>query len=136
MQDYWSDAVLEVFPMNSKFDVTLGRDWCNQILRSCTVAADQHQQQQQQLTSVSLPVATDVGDATDPADLQCTGLPDEAATQAPLVHQCYDEVPSRQHAGLQLPDGNGALLNADPGTLCCLQHSIIECDLLDWVLGV
>ena len=91
------------------------------------VQLQQHQQQQQQLTGVSLPISTDVGNATDPADLQRTGLPDEAAAQTPLVHQCYDEVPPRQHAGLQLPDGNGALLNTDPSTLCCLQtmHFII-----------
>ena len=89
----------------------------------------QQQQQQQQLTGVSLPIATDVGNATDPADLQSTGLPDEAAAQAPLVHQCYDEVATRQHAGLQLPDGNGPLLHTDPSTLCCLQHSTNQCDV-------
>ena len=26
---YWSEAVLKVFPMNSNYDVILGRDWCN-----------------------------------------------------------------------------------------------------------
>ena len=35
MQDYWSEAVLKVFPMNSNLYVILGRDWCNQV--SCDI---------------------------------------------------------------------------------------------------
>ena len=35
MQDYWSEAVFKVFPMNSNFDVILGRDWCNHV--SCDI---------------------------------------------------------------------------------------------------
>ena len=35
MQDDWSEAVLKVFPMNSNFDVILGRDWCNYV--SCDI---------------------------------------------------------------------------------------------------
>ena len=35
MQDYWSEAVLKVIPMNSNFDVILGRDWCNHV--SCDI---------------------------------------------------------------------------------------------------
>ena len=31
MQDYWSEVVFKVFPMNSHFDVILGRDWCNYV---------------------------------------------------------------------------------------------------------
>ena len=75
------------------------------------------------LTSVGFPIATNAGDAVDPTDLQGTGLPNEAATESPLVYQCYNEVGSRQHAGLQLPDGDGALLNTDSSTLCFLQHN-------------
>ena len=35
MQDHWSEAVFKVFPMNSNFDVILGRDWCNCV--SCDI---------------------------------------------------------------------------------------------------
>ena len=31
LQDYWDDAVFKVLPMNSNFDVILGRDWCNNV---------------------------------------------------------------------------------------------------------
>ena len=79
--------------------------------------------QQQRLTSVGFPIATDARDAVDPTNLQGTGLPNEATTEPPLVYQCYDEVGSRQHAGLQLSDGNGALLNTDTSALCFLQHN-------------
>lgn len=79
--------------------------------------------QQQRPTCVGFPIAADTGDAVDPTNLQGTGLPNEATTESPLVHQCYDEVSSRQHAGLQLPNGNGALLDTDSSAFCFLQDN-------------
>lgn len=31
LQDHWDESVLKVLPMNSNFDVILGRDWCNTV---------------------------------------------------------------------------------------------------------
>ena len=47
-----------------------------------------------ELTGVGLAIAAYVGNAIDPANLQCAGLPHEATAKPPFVYQSNDDVAS------------------------------------------